>query len=120
MLQWWLLGYVFLLFYLTTRSHDFLLYFSLIFTSGASQRYQCVIYAILCTKCSSIYIGETGRRLGDRIREHLHSVRVNTVSNDIVILQYTSTLMAMLLMTCQFWLLSLFFISPKEDWLSLN
>ena len=46
---------------------------------------QCVIYAILCTKCSSIYIGETGRCLGDRIREHLHYVRVNTDSNDIAV-----------------------------------
>ena len=44
-----------------------------------------VIYAILCTKCSSIYIGKTGRCLGDRIREHLHHVRVGTDSNDIAV-----------------------------------
>ena len=31
-----------------------------------------VIYCITCTYCKKIYIGETGRRLGDRFREHLH------------------------------------------------
>ena len=46
---------------------------------------QHVIYAILCTKCSAIYIGETGRRLGDRIREHLRHVRNNTTSSDVSI-----------------------------------
>ena len=28
-----------------------------------------------CTKCGEIYIGETERRLGDRIREHLRDVK---------------------------------------------
>ena len=36
-----------------------------------------------CTKCSAIYIGETGRCLGDRIREHLRHVCNNTTSNDV-------------------------------------
>ena len=31
-----------------------------------------VIYCITCTLCKKIYIGEKGRRLGDRFREHLH------------------------------------------------
>ena len=30
-----------------------------------------VIYCITCTLCKKLYIGETGRRLGDRFREHL-------------------------------------------------
>jgi len=30
-----------------------------------------VIYCIICTLCKKLYIGETGRRLGDRFREHL-------------------------------------------------
>ena len=30
-----------------------------------------VIYCITCTLCKKIYIGETGRRLADRFREHL-------------------------------------------------
>ena len=30
-----------------------------------------VIYCITCTLCKKIYIGETGRRLGDRFCEHL-------------------------------------------------
>ena len=30
-----------------------------------------VIYCITCTLCKKLDIGETGRRLGDRFREHL-------------------------------------------------
>ena len=33
-----------------------------------------VIYCITCTLCKKLYIGETGRRLGDRSREHLRDV----------------------------------------------
>ena len=36
-----------------------------------------VIYCIKCTLCKKIYIGETGRRLGDRFREHLRDVKRN-------------------------------------------
>ena len=36
-----------------------------------------VIYCITCTYCNKLYIGETGRRLGDRFREHLHDVERN-------------------------------------------
>ena len=35
-----------------------------------------VIYCITCTSCK-LYIGETGRRLGDRFREHLRDVERN-------------------------------------------
>ena len=41
-----------------------------------TDRFTCtsanVIYCITCTLCNKLYIGETGRRLGDRFREHLH------------------------------------------------
>ena len=33
-----------------------------------------VIYCITCTYCNKLYIGETGRRLGDRFREHLRDM----------------------------------------------
>ena len=33
-----------------------------------------VIYCITCTLCRKFYIGETGRRLADRFREHLRDV----------------------------------------------
>ena len=33
-----------------------------------------VIYCITCTLCKKLYIGETGRRLGDRFQEHLRDV----------------------------------------------
>ena len=32
------------------------------------------IYCITCTLCKQLYTGETGRRLGDRFREHLCDV----------------------------------------------
>ena len=36
-----------------------------------------VIYCITCTLCKKIYIGETGRRLADRFREHLRDAQQN-------------------------------------------
>ena len=30
-----------------------------------------------CTLCNKLYIGETGRRLGDQFREHLRDVEKN-------------------------------------------
>ena len=46
-----------------------------------SDRFTCtsanVIYCITCTLCNKLYIGETGRRLGDRFREHLRDVEKN-------------------------------------------
>ena len=36
-----------------------------------------VIYGITCTLCKKIYIGETGRRLADRFREHLRDAEQN-------------------------------------------
>ena len=35
------------------------------------------IYCITCTYCKKLYIGETGRRFGDRFREHLRDVERN-------------------------------------------
>ena len=44
-------------------------------------KYTCVsenvMYAIKCRTCNKLYIGETGRRLGDRFREHLRSTRLS-------------------------------------------
>ena len=43
-----------------------------------TDRFTCtsanVIYCITCTLCKKLYIGETGRRLGDRFRDHLRDV----------------------------------------------
>ena len=36
-----------------------------------------VIYCITCTLCNKLYIGDTGRRLVDRFREHLRVVEKN-------------------------------------------
>ena len=36
-----------------------------------------VMYCVTCTYCNKLYIGETGRRLGDRFREHLRDVERN-------------------------------------------
>lgn len=38
-------------------------------------------YAIKCRACHKQYIGETGRRLGGRFREHLLSIR--TANTDL-------------------------------------
>ena len=42
-----------------------------------TDRFTCtsanVIYCITCTLCKKLYIGETGRRLGDRFQEHLRN-----------------------------------------------
>ena len=35
----------------------------------------CVIYSFTCTKCSTLYIGETCRQLNTRFGEHLRSVQ---------------------------------------------
>ena len=44
-----------------------------------NSKYTCishnVVYVIKCRTCNKIYIGETGRRLGDRFRGHLRSTR---------------------------------------------
>ena len=37
------------------------------------QRWEIV--RITCTLCKMLYIGETGRRLADRFREHLRDVK---------------------------------------------
>ena len=46
-----------------------------------TDRFTCisvnVIYCIKCTAYKKIYIGETGRRIGDRFREHLRDVECN-------------------------------------------
>ena len=43
-----------------------------------TDRFTCtsanVTYCTSCTLCKKLYIGETGRRLGDRFRRHLHDV----------------------------------------------
>ena len=44
-----------------------------------TSKYTCtsynVVYLIKCRTCNKAYIGEAGRRLGDRFREHLRSTR---------------------------------------------
>ena len=46
-----------------------------------TDRFTCtsenVIYCITCTLCNKLYIGKTGRQLGDRFREHLRDVEKN-------------------------------------------
>ena len=42
-----------------------------------------IIYCIQCSHCNQLYIGETGRRLGDRIRDHLYDIRNNDLSKPV-------------------------------------
>ena len=50
-------------------------------TVTITDHFSCIstnlIYCITCTLCKKVYIGETGRRLGDRFREHLRDVEIN-------------------------------------------
>ena len=72
------------------RAHDAKLVFSLLtlaryrdlsdllrspIVSHVPPQMSCI--AITCTLCNKLYIGETGRRLGDRFREHLRDVEKN-------------------------------------------
>ena len=43
------------------------------YTAGLS--FIVFIYCITCTLCNKLYIGESGRKLGDRFREHLLDVK---------------------------------------------
>ena len=46
-----------------------------------TDRFTCtsakVIYCIISTLCKKLYIGETGRRLGDRVRDHVRDFEKN-------------------------------------------
>ncbi|XP_015197558.2 uncharacterized protein [Lepisosteus oculatus] len=53
-------------------------------TQTASCTSSNLIYCISCSKCPAIYIGETGRRLGDRFREHVRAVKIKDLSKPIV------------------------------------
>ncbi len=44
---------------------------------GANCQSNNLIYLITCKKCHAQYVGETYRTLGDRIYEHLYSIRKN-------------------------------------------
>ena len=35
-----------------------------------------IVYAIICTKCRLLYVGETKRRMSDRFTEHLRSIKL--------------------------------------------
>ena len=45
--------------------------------SELSNFFKCIINCITCTLCNKLYIGKTGRRLGDRFRKHLRDVEKN-------------------------------------------
>ena len=43
-----------------------------------------VVYKIPCGQCSKVYIGETGRPIGERIKEHQRDVRLGRVDGSAV------------------------------------
>lgn len=61
-------------------------------TFKVSQHFTCtdtgVVYAIVCTKCGDLYIGETERRLADRFREHLRLAVKQETSKSTVAQHY--------------------------------
>ena len=50
-------------------------------------RYSCiseaVVYCISCELCDSLYIGQTCRRLADRITEHLRDIKMNNIDKPV-------------------------------------
>ena len=42
-----------------------------------------LVYVIECKKCGSLYVGETGRKLGDRFREHRRNVINRKIENEV-------------------------------------
>ena len=42
-----------------------------------------IIYCIQCSNCNKLYIGETGRRSGDLIRDHLYDIHKNDLSKPV-------------------------------------
>ena len=44
-----------------------------------------VVYCIICSKCSLLYIGETKRRLADRFREHLRFIRIKQMTSEVAV-----------------------------------
>ena len=39
--------------------------------------YENIVHGIICEQCNIIYVGETGRRLADRITKHIRSIGNN-------------------------------------------
>ena len=56
-------------------------------TLNITEHFNCttpnIIYCIQCFNCNKLYIGETGRRLGDRIGDHLYDIRKNDLSKPV-------------------------------------
>ena len=54
------------------------------YTLAVSDHFVCtstnLVYCITCSVCQKLYIGETGRKLGDRFVEHLRDVQNNDLS----------------------------------------
>jgi hypothetical protein len=53
------------------------------------ESYTCItpniVYCLTCTACDSLYIGETKRRLGDRVREHLRDIRTKNSNSPVAL-----------------------------------
>ena len=43
-----------------------------------------VVYEVSCSECNMKYIGETGRSLQERLKEHKYAVRTANTKNGIV------------------------------------
>ena len=49
-----------------------------------------MIYAITCTRCERIYIGETKRHMADRFTEHIRLIKINLHGLPIAAKLYSS------------------------------
>lgn len=53
--------------------------------SNASCKNTAGIYIIHCKLCNHYYIGETGRSIHDRIREHIYYIKSNFITKEVAI-----------------------------------
>ena len=61
-------------------------------TFDVRQSFSCdnIVYFIFCSKCVVLYIGEKGRRLGDRFREHLYDIKHKRIEKSQVARHFNS------------------------------
>ena len=74
-----------------------------------------LIYCITCTLCKKIHIGETGRSLDDRFREHLSDVEINDkdTSKPVRDISTSPTILKKPMAVCG---LSLHLASTENNW----
>ena len=59
--------------------------FQLPILSNADCQNVCCIYIIHCKFCNEYYIGQTGRTVHDRIREHIYCIKNKKIYSEVAV-----------------------------------